>query len=393
MGSRILKLQPKTIIIIGSELNIPRELQDLVTVLQFELPLENEINQELSRLITSLGIKVSPQLLENLTHVCQGLSLERIRRVLSKIIATYKTIDENSISILLSEKKQIISQTEILEYWSSSENIQKIGGVENLKDWLKKRKTAFGIQASNYGLPTPRGLLLIGIQGTGKSLTAKAVATEWQLPLLKLDVGKLFGGIVGESESRLRQVIEVSETLAPCILWIDEIDKAFSNNDNKGDSGTSNRVLGTFISWLSEKTKPVFVVATANNVDVLPLEIIRKGRFDEIFFLDLPQKQEREQIFKIHIQEFRPNRWESFDYSKLAQLSDAFSGAEIRQSIIEAMYHAFYEKREFTTEDICLALTQLIPLSQLENNQTLKLKNWAVSGQIRLASSKSTSIN
>ena len=188
-------------------------------------------------------------------------------------------------------------------------------------------------------------------------------------------------------------MIEVAETISPCILWIDEIDKAFSNNDSTGDSGTSNRVLATFISWLSEKTKPVFVVATANNVDLLPLEIIRKGRFDEIFFLDLPQKQEREQIFKIHIQEFRPNSWESFDYSKLAQLSEAFSGAEIRQSIIEAMYHAFYEKREFTTEDICLALTQLIPLSKLENNQTLKLQNWAVSGRIRLASSKSISLN
>jgi ATP-dependent 26S proteasome regulatory subunit len=391
--SRILKLQPKTIIIIGSELNIPKELYDLITILQFQLPIESEINYELTRLIESLNIDIDQQVLESLTRACQGLSLERIRRVLSKIIATYKTIDENSIQLLLNEKKQIISQTEILEYWSVNETISKIGGVDNLKNWLKKRKTSFGIQASNYGLPTPRGLLLVGIQGTGKSLTAKAIATEWQLPLLKLDVGKLFGGIVGESESRLRQMIEVAETISPCILWIDEIDKAFSNTSSTGDSGTSNRVLATFISWLSEKTKPVFVVATANNVDLLPLEIIRKGRFDEIFFLDLPQKQEREQIFKIHIQEFRPNSWKSFDYSKLAQLSEAFSGAEIRQSIIEAMYHAFYEKREFTTEDICLALTQLIPLSQLETNQTLKLKNWAVSGRIRLASSKSISIN
>lgn len=391
--SRILKLQPKTIIIIGSELNIPKELSDLITILQFQLPVENEINYELKRLIQSLNIEIDQQILESLTRACQGLSLERIRRVLSKIIATYKTIDENSIKLLLNEKKQIISQTEILEYWSVDETISKIGGVDNLKNWLKKRKTSFGVQASTYGLPTPRGLLLVGIQGTGKSLTAKAIANEWQLPLLKLDVGKLFGGIVGESESRLRQMIEVAETISPCILWIDEIDKAFSNNSSTGDSGTSNRVLATFISWLSEKTKPVFVVATANNVDILPLEIIRKGRFDEIFFLDLPQKQEREQIFKIHIQEFRPNRWELFDYSKLAQLSEAFSGAEIRQSIIEAMYHAFYEKREFTTEDICLALTQLIPLSQLENNQTLRLKNWAVSGRIRLASSKSISIN
>ena len=391
--SRILKLQPKTIIIIGSDLSIPKELQELITILEFQLPLEEEINQELTRLVTSLNIQVDPELFENLTRACQGLSLERIRRVLSKIIATYKTIDKNSITVLLSEKKQIIGQTEILEYCSVNEQISNLGGLNNLKDWLTKRKTAFSIQASNYGLPTPRGLLLIGIQGTGKSLTAKAIANDWQLPLLKLDVGKLFGGIVGESESRLRQMIEVAETISPCILWIDEIDKAFSNNNNTGDSGTSNRVLATFISWLSEKTKPVFVVATANNVEVLPLEIIRKGRFDEIFFLDLPQKQEREQIFKIHIQEFRPNRWESFDYSKLAQLSEAFSGAEIRQSIIEAMYQAFYEKREFITEDICLALTQLIPLSQLDNTQTLKLKNWAVSGRIRLASSKSISTN
>ena len=387
--ARILKLQPKTIIIIGSDFNIPKELQDLITVLQFQLPNESEINQELTRLIESLNINIHSQLFESLTQTCQGLSLERIRRVLSKIIATHRTIDKNSIEILLSEKKQIISQTEILEYWSVNDKIASIGGVENLKGWLKKRKTSFGIQASNYGLPTPRGLLLVGIQGTGKSLTAKAIATEWQLPLLKLDVGKLFGGIVGESESRLRQMIEVSETLAPCILWIDEIDKAFSNNDTNGDSGTSSRVLGTFISWLSEKTKPVFVVATANNIDLLPLEVIRKGRFDEIFFLDLPKKQEREQIFKIHIKEFRPNSWDLFEYEKLAQLSESFSGAEIKQSIIEAMYHAFYEQREFTTDDICLALNEVIPLAQLESNQTVKLQNWASSGRIRLASSDS----
>jgi SpoVK/Ycf46/Vps4 family AAA+-type ATPase len=386
--SRVLKLQPKTIIIIGSEINIPKELQDLITVLSFQLPTEHEINQELTRLINSLNLEITPQLLENLTRACQGLSLERIRRVLSKIIVTYKKIDESSISILLTEKKQIIRQTEILEYWSTSESIQKIGGVDNLKDWLKKRKTAFSIQAYNYGLPTPRGLLLIGIQGTGKSLTAKAIATEWQLPLLKLDVGKLFGGIVGESESRLRQMIQVAETLSPCILWIDEIDKAFSNLDNKGDSGTSNRMLATFISWLSEKTQPVFVVATANNVELLSLEIIRKGRFDEIFFLDLPKKQEREEIFKIHLQEFRPNTWQSFDYLKLAHLSESFSGAEIRQSIIDGMYEAFYEKREFTTDDICKALQELIPLAQLETNQMLKLQNWVSSGRIRLASSK-----
>ena len=386
--SRILKLQPKTIVIIGSDLTIPKELQDLITVLEFQLPLEDEISQELNRLVNSLKIKIDSQLFENLTRACQGLSLERIRRVLSKIIATYKTIDENSIAVLLSEKKQIISQTEILEYASVNEKIINLGGLDNLKDWLKKRKTAFSIQASNYGLPTPRGLLLIGIQGTGKSLTAKAIANDWQLPLLKLDVGKLFGGIVGESESRLRQMINVAETISPCILWIDEIDKAFTNTDSKGDSGTSNRVLATFISWLSEKTRPVFVIATANNIDLLPLEILRKGRFDEIFFLDLPKQEEREEIFKIHIKEFRPNSYESFEYSTLAQASESFSGAEIRQSIIEGMYQAFYEKREFTTEDICLALKELIPLAHLETDQMIKLQSWASSGRIRLASSK-----
>jgi len=386
--SRILKLQPKTIIIVGSELTIPKELQELITVLEFQLPLEDEINQELTRLINSLNLQITPELLKNLTQACQGLSLERIRRVLSKIIATYKTIDDNSIAVLLSEKKQIISQTDILEYCSVNEQISNLGGLNNLKDWLNKRKTAFSLQASTYGLPTPRGLLLIGIQGTGKSLTAKAIANDWQLPLLKLDVGKLFGGIVGESESRLRQMITVSETISPCILWIDEIDKAFTNTESKGDSGTSNRVLATFISWLSEKTKPVFVISTANNIDLLPLEILRKGRFDEIFFLDLPKKEERKEIFKIHLQEFRPNSWTSFDYSKLARLSESFSGAEIRQSIIEGMYLAFYEKREFTTDDICLALKELIPLANLESNQMAKLQNWASSGQIRLASSK-----
>ena len=386
--SRILKLQPKTIIIIGSDLTIPKELQELITIIQFELPLENEINQELKRLMNSLDIQISSELFESLTRACQGLSLERIRRVLSKIIATYKTIDDKSIAVLLSEKKQIISQTEILEYCSVNEKITNLGGLNNLKDWLNKRKTAFSIQASNYGLPTPRGLLLVGIQGTGKSLTAKAIANDWQLPLLKLDVGKLFGGIVGESESRLRQMINVAETISPCILWIDEIDKAFTNTENKGDSGTSNRVLATFISWLSEKTKPVFVVSTANNIDLLPLEIIRKGRFDEIFFLDLPKTEEREEIFKIHLQEFRPNTWDSFDYSKLAKLSESFSGAEIRQSVIEAMYLAFYEEREFTTDDICWALKELIPLADFETNQMMNLYILAESGQIRLASSQ-----
>lgn len=386
--NRTLKLQPKTLIIVSSEIQIPTELNDFITILQFDLPSEIEIEQELTRLISSLNLQIQKPLIEKLTRACQGLSLERIRRVLAKNIATYKTINDNSINIILNEKKQIISQTEILEYYPTNERIQNIGGVDFLKTWLQKRTTAFGIKAKNYGLPKPRGLLLVGLQGTGKSLTAKAIATEWNLPLLKLDVGKLFGGIVGESESRLRQMIQLSETLAPCILWIDEIDKAFASNESNGDSGTSNRVLGTFVSWLSEKTKPVFVVGTANNISALPAEVIRKGRFDEIFFLDLPLQEEREEIFKIHIQEFRSQNWELFDYKKFSKLSESFSGAEIRQSIIEAMYFAFHEEREFTTQDICHAIKNTVPLSELDTKQMQILQNWASSGRIRPASSK-----
>ena len=391
--SRSLKTTPKTAIIIGSELNIPLELRDLITILEFQLPTEDEIIEELERMMEAMRIEVDKKLFEGLTRSCQGLSLERIRLVFSKIIATYKTINESSISILLSEKKQIISQTEILEYSSVHEKFDNLGGLKNLKEWLQKRQPAFSSKASIYGLPTPRGLLLIGIQGTGKSLTAKAIANDWKLPLLKLDVGKLFGGIVGESESRLRQMISVTETISPCILWIDEIDKAFNNSENRGDGGTSNRVLGTFVSWLSEKTKPVFVIATANSIDYLPLEIIRKGRFDEIFFLDLPQRSEREEIFKIHLQQFRPESWKKFNYRELAQITDSFSGAEIRQSIIEAMYQAFSEKREFTTNDIKNAISDSIPLANIENDQMLKLKKWATSGRIRLASSKDIVLN
>jgi SpoVK/Ycf46/Vps4 family AAA+-type ATPase len=384
--TRILKLQPKTVIILSSEVNIPIELRDFITVIRFDLPSGKEIEQELIRLFNSLNLEQDNLLIENLTRACQGLSLERIRRVLSKIIATYKKINEESIHLILNEKRQIISQTGILEYWNSNENLEQIGGIESLKLWLNKRSTAFGQKAENYGLPVPRGLLLVGIQGTGKSLTAKVIASHWQLPLLKLDIGKLFGGIVGESEARLRQTIEIAEALSPCILWIDEIDKAFSNMESKGDSGTSSRVLGSFISWLSEKTSSVFVVATANNVRNLPLEILRKGRFDEIFFLDLPIYEERKDIFKIHLKTFRPNSWHEFNLEELAHLTKLFSGAEIKQAIIDAMYLAFYEEREFTTQDIIISLKEIIPLAQLDELKIKELQQWALSGRIRLAS-------
>nr|YP_001936417.1 Ycf46 [Heterosigma akashiwo]ABV66023.1 ATPase [Heterosigma akashiwo]BBA18229.1 photosystem I assembly protein Ycf4 [Heterosigma akashiwo]BBA18645.1 photosystem I assembly protein Ycf4 [Heterosigma akashiwo]BBA18922.1 photosystem I assembly protein Ycf4 [Heterosigma akashiwo] len=382
--TRTLKVQPKTIIILASTISIPEELGNFITIIDFKLPYVSEIKNELKKLLTALNQEIDEEFLEILAQACQGLSLERIRRVLAKTIATYKKIDDRSIQIVLKEKSQLISQTEILEFWPSNEKLDYIGGLENLKTWLKKRSNCFSEKATNYGLPAPRGLLLVGIQGTGKSLTAKAIANEWNLPLLRLDIGRLFAGIVGESESRVRQMIQISEALAPCVLWIDEIDKAFK--ESKSDSGTTNRVFSTLLTWLAEKQSFVFIVATANDISLLPLEILRKGRFDEIFFIGLPNFEERKRIFEIHLSLIRPNSWKSYDIETLSKNTKNFSGAEIRQSIVEGMHHAFDEKREFTTLDVYLGTQQIIPLAQLDKERIELLQNWALSGKIRLAS-------
>ncbi|MEO1742626.1 MAG: AAA family ATPase, partial [Cyanobacteria bacterium J06629_9] len=245
-------------------------------------------------------------------------------------------------------------------------------------------------QARQYGLPHPRGLLLVGIQGTGKSLTAKAISHHWHLPLLRLDVGRLFAGLVGESESRTRQMIQLAEALAPCVLWIDEIDKAFAGADGRGDSGTTSRVFGTFITWLSEKTSPVFVVATANNIQALPPEMLRRGRFDEIFFVGLPSQAEREAIFSVHLSRLRPHNLQAYDLSRLAYETPDFSGAEIEQTIVEAMHIGFSQNRDFTTDDILEAASQLVPLARTAQDQIEALQNWAASGKARLASRQTT---
>jgi len=339
--SKILKTQPKNLIIISPEINIPDTLRELITVIEFPLPTYQEINEELIRLITSLKQDVSDELLLNLTTACQGLSLERIRRVLSKVIAKTGTIDISSPKLVLEEKKQLIQQTQLLEFSITDKQINDLGGLDNFKDWLKLRAEAFLPAAKEYGLPYPKGLLLVGVQGTGKSLAAKTVANEWNLPLLRLDFGRLFASLIGQSESRVRKMIQVAEALSPCILWVDEIDKAFAGAQSSGDSGTTSRVLATFLTWLSEKTSPVFVVATANNIEWIPPEIIRKGRFDEVFFLALPTKEEREAIFKVHLEKARPNRATEFNLSLLSDLSKDFSGAEIEQVVIEAMRLGF----------------------------------------------------
>ena len=384
--SRSLKTQPKNIIVVSSEINIPDSLKEFVTLLEFPLPSYSEIVEELNRLISSLQQEIEPKTLNNIATACQGLSLERIRRVLSKVIAKYGEIDASSPNLILQEKKQIIQQTQLLEFCLNDKNISDLGGLDNFKDWLSLRAKAFSQEAIKYGLPYPKGLLLVGVQGTGKSIAAKIIAHEWQLPLLRLDFGRLFASLIGQSEQRVRKMIEIAEALSPCVLWVDEIDKAFAGAQSSGDSGTTSRVLATFITWLSEKTSPVFVVATANNIDWIPPEILRKGRFDEMFFLNLPTREEREAIFGVHLKKYRPKLIETFQLALLGQLSKDFSGAEIEQVVIEAMRLGFNENREFNNEDILVSIQNLVPLAKTKSKEIDMLKAWSESGNVTSAS-------
>ncbi len=384
--ARLLKSQPKNIVLLAARIAIPDELTDVLTVLEFPLPSPAEIKVEVERLLAATAKTLQEQALDELVRSCQGLSMERIRRVLARAIATHGDLKPEDVELILEEKRQTIRQTQILEFYAAREEISDIGGLDNLKDWLLLRGGAFSEQARQYGLPHPRGLLLVGIQGTGKSLTAKAISHHWHLPLLRLDVGRLFAGLVGESESRTRQMIQLAEALAPCILWIDEIDKAFSGFDSKGDAGTTSRVFGTFITWLAEKTSPVFVVATANNIQSLPPEMLRKGRFDEIFFVGLPTQEERQAIFAVHLSRLRPHNLPIYDLERLAYETPDFSGAEIEQAIIEAMHAGFSQNRDFTGDDVLEAASQIVPLARTAQDQVQFLQHWAASGKARLAS-------
>ena len=384
--ARGLKAQPKTLVILSAQLTIPEELRETMTVLEFTLPDAAAIRQEVQQLLSATNTDLATPMLEVVVRTCQGLSLERIRRVLARAIAHHGIFDPADLDLILEEKRQSIRQTQILDYYPAKEQISDIGGLDNLKDWLLKRGAAFSEKARQYGLPHPRGLLLIGIQGTGKSLTAKAIAHHWHLPLLRLDVGRLFGGLVGESEARTRQMIQLAEALAPCILWIDEIDKAFGGLDGRGDGGTASRVFGSFITWMAEKTSPVFVVATANNILSLPPEMLRRGRFDEIFFVGLPSQGDRQAIFEVHLSRLRPHTLKTYDLTRLAYETPDFSGAEIEQVIVEAMHLGFSQNRDFTTDDILTAASEMVPLARTAQEQIEALQAWAAAGKARMAS-------
>jgi SpoVK/Ycf46/Vps4 family AAA+-type ATPase len=391
--ARDLKRDRRAIAITSHVLEIPPELTEEITAIDFPLPAIEEIGYLIKHRISPPKLNLSTLAWEQLVKACQGLSRTRIQRVLAKAIAEKEQVNDADIDAVLAEKQQAIRQTGILEFFIVNESLKNVGGLDNLKQWVRIRRDAFTEEAKRYGIPTPKGVLLVGIQGTGKSLSAKTIANEWRLPLLRLDIGRLFGSFVGESESRMRQMIQLAEATAPCVLWIDEIDKAFGNvnGSGDGDSGASRRVLGTLITWMQEKTAPVFIVATANNVRILPAELLRKGRFDEIFFLNLPTESERQEIFKVHLQKLRPSRLREFDLFLLARHTKNFSGAEIEQVIIDGIHRAFGRgttdnREDFTTEDIISAIEETVPLAAIASQQIESLKQWAAESGARTAS-------
>ena len=380
-----LELQslPHTVVLCSGQWTPPNDLDDALTILDLPLPKETELRNLLSNIANATGNKLENDVLEDLTHACSGLSEAKVRKVAARALAQRGQLGKEDLSEVLEEKRQSIARSEVLEYCDTNARPEDIGGLDALKNWLDQRHQAFSDEARQFGLPLPRGVLLVGPQGTGKSLTAKAIAHSWSMPLLRLDIGRLFAGLVGASEARTRETIQRAEAMAPCVLWIDEIDKGFGG-DARSDGGTSQRVLANVLTWMAEKTSPVFLVATANGVEKLPPELIRKGRFDEIFLLDLPTKEERFSILQLHIHQRRPNI--ELPLQTVVDRTQGFSGAELEQTVIEAMHFAFAERRELQESDLILASAQLVPLSRTAKEQISSLKEWASTGRARPAS-------
>jgi hypothetical protein len=373
---RTAKTRGKTFIFLGCRHVLPPELEREITVVDFALPDKQALSTVLDGICESAALdKPAGTERDLLLDAATGLTTTEAENAFALSVVEARNVHPG---IVAREKAATVKKGGLLEIYDSGESLDDIGGLDVLKDWLIKRKDAFSHEAAEYGLPSPKGLLIIGIPGTGKSLTAKAVATVFQRPLLKLDAGRLYGGLVGQSEGNLRSVIETAEAIAPCVLWLDEIEKGFSGSKNSGmaDGGTSSRVFGSFISWMQEKTKPVFVVATANDVTQLPPEFLRKGRFDELFFVDLPNQAERELIWTIQITKYGRDPG-TFDIGALAKATEGFTGAEIEQVFIDSLYAGFAGSKEPTTLGISMILAESVPLSRLMAEQIKSLREWS----------------
>ena len=379
----------KNVVIIAPSLVLPLELQKDITVVDFDLPTLDEIKSLLNEMIemnesSGILIDLKEDEKEVLCKAAQGLTLQEAENAFARAMVSKGQLTIQELDVILDEKCQVIKKTGILEFIKSDFNMNDVGGLENLKKWLIKRNNSWlGKAQKDYNLPAPKGVLITGVPGCGKSLTAKAMSALWQLPLLRLDVGKIFSGLVGSSEENMRKAIQTAEAVAPSILWIDEIEKGFGGNGGERDGGTATRVFGTFLTWMSEKTKPVFVIATANNINALPSEMLRKGRFDEIFFVDLPTKAERKVIFKLHLEK-RLKGSISKDFAvtdtllnKLAEITEGFVGAEIEQVVISALFEAFSENRTLKEEDLYKVIKNTVPLSTTQSEQILAIREWA----------------
>ena len=378
----------KNVIFIASELLIPESMQKEITILDMPLPTLDEIKAKLDKMVSQNNqIDTSDLDEEGKEKLCKaalGLTLQEAENAFALAMVNDGKIDGRDVTVILSEKMQVIKKTGILEFINTDIKVADVGGLENLKNWLQKRNNSWSESAKKYCLPAPKGVLITGVPGCGKSLTAKAMSAAWQLPLLKLDFGKIFSGIVGSSEENMRKAIKTAEAVAPSILWVDEIEKSLSGINSNGDSGTSSRIFGTFLTWMQEKTAPVFVIATANNISGLPAELLRKGRFDEIFFVDLPTMRERKEIFKLHLAKRLKDKevaskLEVNDelYEKLAGMTEGFVGAEIEQVVITALYEAFFNKRPLEFLDLETTIRNVVPLSVTQKEQILSLRQWA----------------
>lgn len=372
-------------IILSSIYRLPAELEKYITVLQIPLPKRNELGEVLDIVAKQSKVELKTNLRNRLIDAALGMT--SMEADLAYCLASVKDgFDDKSPFTVSSEKEQIIRKSGILDYFPKNESLKDVGGMENLKEWLKKRQLAYDKEARDWGLKEPKGLLLLGVPGCGKSLIAKSIASSWNMPLLRLDVGKVFQGIVGSSEDNIRKAIATAEAVAPCVLWIDEIEKGLSGVQSSGatDGGVTSRIFSTILTWMQEKTAPVFVVATANNINQLPPELLRKGRFDEIFFVDLPSQKEKENIFSIHLQKNRQNVF-SFALDILAQKAEGFNGAEIEECVKEAMFTAYVESQESNIAPklqmihILDAIKNTVPLSKTMEKQITDLRKFAVS--------------
>jgi SpoVK/Ycf46/Vps4 family AAA+-type ATPase len=345
------------------------------------MPDTTVINAQLDSIISSLAgndkvdLNLEPDERELIVNAAQGLTADEIESALARSLVIEKRL---SPSLIVEEKKQIVRKSGILEFYPVQQGMKDVGGLELLKEWLDKRKGSLTQAARDFGIPYPKGVLLMGVQGCGKSLVAKAIANAYRLPILKMDVGRIFGGLVGQSEENMRKAIRIAESLAPCVLWIDELEKGFAGTGSSGvsDSGTTARVFSTFLTWMQDKTKPVFLVATANDVTALPPELLRKGRFDEVFFIDLPAAKDRALIFKIHLEK-RGRKGSKFKHKNLAEATRGFSGAEIEQVVIGGLHHAFDEGRELTMKDLLDEAAAQVPLSRMMAEDIALLRSWA----------------